>query len=690
MATKEINALASFTTPASNTDIIHAKQGLTDKQISIAQLRSEVGSVGNFYTAGGTANNIDLTAAGNSVAVTEYFSGMVVTFFATIDNTAGVVLNINGLGGKAVKVLGQALVAGNILAGDLIVAVMDDTATAFEIITGNVIDRVATTVSGDKNFTGSGNVYNGIAQANLLDKTASETIIGPFIFSNGSTQLGTILLGDLVDKSAAEDITGKWTFSDLNLNKDAITAVTFTTAADWAKSAGYRGFINPASNYLPTDVVDFGYYEVLSKRDVSGGYAAIFVEMASGKTWIVRNSSSANPPTWTKLLAEDQAATISGQYKFTNGLTQFGSSAPGKSWDSNREVLELGSASAVMGGFGETSLIENAYYDGANWRYTTSDLASAFEVTGGRVRLLTTVTGTAGNVITWNEVLVGELDGTVKALAGNVLISPQGSDVTPNRECVVYNNASGAAYFQACNNTTGTSGTAGMVFGVDGGEQGYVWNYHNSNVYFGTNNLQELYLDTSNRGVVAGNASGEGKGEGTIHGPNGVYSKGTELIVPSSVAGFVASQSLSLMEDTGSSSNTLALDSVIVAGQWESVGPTGSPSTAIPHNIWTMLDQVPTTAKGLVLTVYNRTISSSTGTYTSRLYARKTGINTSAGNASMKSNMYTQNTSGGSEYASTMNEFIVPIDSERRFDVYRSTLGSVNLALDLSLVGWIE
>jgi hypothetical protein len=67
-----------------------------------------------FAVAGGTANNITLTY---DPAFTSYTVGMYISFQIASSNTANVNINVNGLGSKAVKLLGADLVAGNLPAG---------------------------------------------------------------------------------------------------------------------------------------------------------------------------------------------------------------------------------------------------------------------------------------------------------------------------------------------------------------------------------------------------------------------------------------------------------------------------------------------------------------------------------------------------------------------------------------------
>lgn len=80
----------------------------------------------------------------------------------------------------------------------------------------------------------------------------------------------------------------------------------------------------------------------------------------------------------------------------------------------------------------------------------------------------------------------GTLRGKIAA-GGNWLISPDGTDITPNRDLVVYQPVSAAAYMQFCNSTTGTTNVQGFQIGIDSSETAQLINYHNSDMIFQTN-----------------------------------------------------------------------------------------------------------------------------------------------------------------------------------------------------------
>lgn len=132
--TKKIQELPSATLPYSGSDLIHGKQGVTDVKMSIDQLRGEVASVENFYTAGGTNNTITLTATGKTIAPSEYFDGLTIEFIATLTNTGPTTINVNSLGARNVLIAGGLMPADIIKAGKRVKVVYSSTATAFEIL----------------------------------------------------------------------------------------------------------------------------------------------------------------------------------------------------------------------------------------------------------------------------------------------------------------------------------------------------------------------------------------------------------------------------------------------------------------------------------------------------------------------------------------------------------------------------
>ena len=111
---------------------------------------------------------------------------------------------------------------------------------------GNLVASASPTLTGTlmaaaANFSGALTAlsYGGITEANLLDKSAAETITGTWGFAAiTATSYDGIAAADLVDKGAAETITGQWNFStgpqvaDIELGHASDTTLTRAAAGD--------------------------------------------------------------------------------------------------------------------------------------------------------------------------------------------------------------------------------------------------------------------------------------------------------------------------------------------------------------------------------------------------------------------------------------------------------------------------
>jgi|DEB0MinimDraft_10_1074344.scaffolds.fasta_scaffold01674_7 hypothetical protein len=69
--------------------------------------------------------------------------------------------------------------------------------------------------------------------------------------------------------------------------------------------------------------------------------------------------------------------------------------------------------------------------------------------------------------------------------------------VSPQRILHLNEATSGSNYLHITNSTTGTTSTDGLIFGIDGSEQGYIWHYEAKNFILGTNNTERMRIDSS-------------------------------------------------------------------------------------------------------------------------------------------------------------------------------------------------
>ena len=112
------------------------KGGLTPNDTDLTQIAKAVSQIvadGDFYTTGGTADAITLSAVSPRIAPTVLTNGLKARFISASDNTGAVTVNLGGLGAKTVYKRGANLVAGDIKAGGIYELVYISANSAFEI-----------------------------------------------------------------------------------------------------------------------------------------------------------------------------------------------------------------------------------------------------------------------------------------------------------------------------------------------------------------------------------------------------------------------------------------------------------------------------------------------------------------------------------------------------------------------------
>ena len=74
-----------------------------------------------------------------------------------------------------------------------------------------------------------------------------------------------------------------------------------------------------------------------------------------------------------------------------------------------------------------------------------------------------------------------------------------GIGVAPTRELTIHSPDSGSTYINLTNSTTGTTTGDGFGIGLSGDEAAKLWNYENTYMSFGTNNLERLRILSTGR-----------------------------------------------------------------------------------------------------------------------------------------------------------------------------------------------
>ena len=116
--------------------------------------------------------------------------------------------------------------------------------------------------------------------------------------------LGTAATASLTESNLDTTVGRVLKIGDLNIGRLGTPASVFATVADWSKPVGWSGFVRkegsvgwPGGDSGPSYI----YYSIISKRDVSGGYAGIATDYASASTWVGYSQTNASEPIWLVL-----------------------------------------------------------------------------------------------------------------------------------------------------------------------------------------------------------------------------------------------------------------------------------------------------------------------------------------------------------------------------------------------------
>lgn len=190
--------------------------------------------------------------------------------------------------------------------------------------------------------------------------------------------------------------------------------------------------------------------------------------------------------------------------------------------------------------------------------------------------------------------------------------------------------------------------------------------------------------------VDAVNAMIAGRGSASGVASLDASSKILDAQLPASVAGstvsnFIKGQIIQVEDDTGAGSASFSLTAI--GTSYESIGPTGSGAT----NTWAALDSLPTTAKYIIVRVYDfLTTTAVSGAHYRRIYQRVTGSVTGLVGQALSHYNYVHNETAVARSSVTISTIIIPVDSSGRFDLALQTAGSISGTHALYLIGWGE
>lgn len=144
------------------------------------------------------------------------------------------------------------------------------------------------------------------------------------------------------------------------------------------------------------------------------------------------------------------------------------------------------------------------------------------------------------------------------------------------------------------------------------------------------------------------------------------------------VSGYVSGMRTYLSE-AGGETTGFDVDTNVTENTFESVGPTGSSAT----NIWTAMDSIPAGAR--IAIIRAELEASCVSTLLLEVWARMTGNSQAAGD----SNHVSKITIDGATGLATVEEFHVPLDSSRRFDITWNQTSASTQNINIYLAGFV-
>ncbi len=230
-------------------------------------------------------------------------------------------------------------------------------------------------------------------------------------------------------------------------------------------------------------------------------------------------------------------------------------------WVGGFRALDIGTSSALVGSSGQTDLFNNAYFNGANTIYKTTNAASLLRAaSGGGFQFFTAPSGTAGNAISFTQAMTLDASGNLNIAnltASKPVFTDASKNLTSTGTVPVVNGGTGLSTIAArsipvanvLNTYTSVTPAAGQSIRINAGNT--AWEAYTPSTSTGTVSSVSVVSANGLAGTVANatttpaitlstTITGVLKGNGTAI---SAATAGTDYVAPGTATTFTAAQS---------------------------------------------------------------------------------------------------------------------------------------------------
>ena len=363
-------------------------------------------AAGTFTTLGATTGNITTVNA-----TTVDTTNIEVTNLKAKDGTAaGSIADSTGVVTLGSSVLTTTDINGGTIDGTVIggAAAAAGTFTTATATTGNITTVNATTVDTTNIEVTNLKAKDGTAAGSIADSTGVVTLASSVLTTtdiNGGTIDGTTIGGS---SAAAGTFTTLTTSSTVTLNGGTANGVLFLNASKVATSGSALTF-DGSTFGITSSAVSTGNINSTN----ANGSAFIFQNSGTSVGWVGNGSSSF-------VGASASNFGINGQTNLLFGVSGFekaridasgnlGLGVTPSAWGVDA-CLEIEGGKAISFASNTGYFNTNAYFN-SGWKYITSSTAAQYQQDAGSHKWYAAASGTAGNAITFTEIMRAAGDG---------------------------------------------------------------------------------------------------------------------------------------------------------------------------------------------------------------------------------------------------------------------------------------